>query len=29
MVADPASVEQWFDRAIDAPDLEAVFDQRT
>ena len=27
MAADPASVEQWFDRAIDAPDLEAVFDQ--
>ncbi len=29
MAADPASVEQWLDRVIDAPDLEAVFDQRT
>ncbi len=29
MAADSVSVEQWFDRVIDAPDLEAVFDQRT
>lgn len=24
--ADPAAVEAWFDRAVDAPSLEAVFE---